>query len=461
MPCFLPLLPVPGRFRVPSILTPAGRRLAATLARQLLTTILSCVWFGLALTAYPAQAEEKAPEKAPENAADKSQEYPAGISLPWRLIGIDPAISGPVRSALTTTAALLANSWLSAPQSLSAYVGKQHVITRNNHLRSDHFLVGKPQTAAATPLAVEPTWCSVMDRYVFFVTVADAKRNTLLGSAHTTVARSTFTTQQAALAFLSAQLPQLTRAALAAAARQPQTASDALHVALDLAANATRSDEGSSLCLTLLLEEQLAPQFTVVRQLGGEPLALTRLLLNQAPELRRPTRALVLKWQHEPENTFNRQLPLTMQLTATMAETVFGHHLAGALSNSWTFSLAADATIHTAGSEALLKLLDDEQKTLQLKDWPQVAAINRAWVYLDRGRAWGLKMNDRVIADVDGQPVKGHVVRFFGPEAKLKSPRGFPIEEGAIVYIRLGQHLTRKGMTFKMDPRTFPAPVPR
>ncbi|MEN9834775.1 MAG: hypothetical protein RL011_968, partial [Pseudomonadota bacterium] len=105
-------------------------------------------------------------------------------------------------------------------------------------------------------------------------------------------------------------------------------------------------------------------------------------------------------------------------------------------------------------------LLKAEEKTLQLSDWPQVVKRDRAWVYLDRGRAWGLKMNDRLLAEVDGETVKGHVVHFFGPEAKLKSPRGFPVEEGAVLYIRLHQKLPRVGTTFKFDPRTFPTKYP-
>jgi hypothetical protein len=56
--------------------------------------------------------------------------------------------------------------------------------------------------------------------------------------------------------------------------------------------------------------------------------------------------------------------------------------------------------------------------------------------------------------------VKGHVVRFFGPEQKLTSPRGFPIEEGAILYIRKGQKLPMTGLEFKFDPREFPTEYP-
>jgi hypothetical protein len=69
-------------------------------------------------------------------------------------------------------------------------------------------------------------------------------------------------------------------------------------------------------------------------------------------------------------------------------------------------------------------------------------------------------MNDRLVAGSGADEIKGHVVRFFGPEENLKSPRGFPIHEGAILYIRKNQKAPKIGTEFRMDPRTFPTPWP-
>ena len=89
-----------------------------------------------------------------------------------------------------------------------------------------------------------------------------------------------------------------------------------------------------------------------------------------------------------------------------------------------------------------------------------VVATYGAWAYLDRGRAWGLEMNDRLWMERDGQAIKGHVVKFFGPELKLRSPRGFWITEGAIVFIRTGQKEVKVGDVLRYDPTEFPTPWP-
>ena len=109
------------------------------------------------------------------------------------------------------------------------------------------------------------------------------------------------------------------------------------------------------------------------------------------------------------------------------------------------------------GIEALLA---EQEKSLVLDELPRVSHIYGAWIYLDRGRAWGLHMNDRLVSVEQPDDIKGHVVQYFGPEARLVSPSGFPIHEGAIVYIRKGQGKPQIGMPFTFDTKTYPAPWP-
>jgi len=89
-----------------------------------------------------------------------------------------------------------------------------------------------------------------------------------------------------------------------------------------------------------------------------------------------------------------------------------------------------------------------------------VIKVYGAWAYLDKGRAWGLEMSDRLWFERDGRLVKGHVVGYFGSGLRLRSPRGRKVTEGAIVYIRTGQHSVHIGDTFNFDPTVFPAPWP-
>ena len=395
----------------------------------------------------------------------KAAPYPAGLSMPWRLIGIDAEVAAAARTALTATAKTLATSWLTTAQTFTATLQRTKP-TLNNRRITDQISAGQPQNSTGAPaLTLEPSWCSLMNRYLFFVTVTDTPLNTVLGSAHVAIGRDEWKKLRGAgaqTAYLNSKMPALATQALTAAAGGSKPATNAMHVALALGKEVSRQNEGSSLCLNQLLEETLGPRYTVARALGQDHLALVRDLLGQPPALRRPTRTLILNWTHASAAAFKPQVPVNFTLTASLAETVYGKHIPVEYKGDWTCQDSRNNSINCGGSgeAALTKLLDDESKALQLSDWPQVARRDRAWVYLDRGRAWGLKMNDRMVAEIDGQQVKGHVVHFFGPEAKLKSPRGFAINEGAVLYIRLNQKLPTLGTTFRFDPRTFPTKYP-
>jgi hypothetical protein len=302
-----------------------------------------------------------------------------------------------------------------------------------------------------------------MDKELLVVAVTDARLGTLLGSAHLTMPRADWEALSRAGDLgppLSARVERLGAEALRRAAARTSPPADALHVGFDLARDVTRADEGDSLCVTALLEEALAPTYTVVRTLGGDRLATARRVLGQPAELRRPTRRFVLNWQNAPERAPRRTLPVELRLDAAIAESVLGQHVPAAYHATWRFADGPNATVAFTPDPAFVELLDAERRTLALADWPQVAKIDRAWVYVDRGRAWGLRMGDRLVGTVDGEPVKAHVVRFYGPELKIKSPRGFDVREGAVLYVRKGQRRARLGLEFRMDPRTFPTPYP-
>lgn len=382
--------------------------------------------------------------------------------MPWRLVGIDAEDASATRTALTAASTTLAARWLENSSPLTNLAETYRPVTILAKRLADQIMIGKPKTAADRPLALEPSWCTFWDQQLFFVTVVDAESGVLLASQHTAVKTSEWEQMDegARHQFLSTELPNLADLATQGGlrAREP---TNALHVALTLGRNVSRRDEGSSHCLGQLLESELASKFTLVRALGGDHLATVRDLTCPAhgpTRLSRPTRTLVLTWS-EPDAESSRQLPAELTLKASVAETVFGKHLPLTHASTWDFKRSG-SRIKFALDPGFEKILSGEAETLVLSDWPQVAKVDRAWAYLDRGRAWGLKMNDRVIATVDGQPIKGHVVRFFGPEAKIRSPRGYLIHEGAIIYIRKNQRSVRVGSEFHIDPKTFPAPYP-
>jgi hypothetical protein len=69
-------------------------------------------------------------------------------------------------------------------------------------------------------------------------------------------------------------------------------------------------------------------------------------------------------------------------------------------------------------------------------------------------------MNDRLYLDDGQRLIKGHVVGFYGSGLGLTSPRGFPIHEGAILFIRTGQKKVKLGDGFRFDPTQYPTPWP-
>lgn len=416
----------------------------------------------LSLQAFSAWAQAAAPATA-------ARSLPAAILLPWRLIGIDTARAAPNRTVLTNSLRALVDSLLDTPKPLTSLAPNPTAVTINTRRLSEQIWTGslKEGTSDSVPLAIEASWSTILDQDVITVTVADATRNVLLGSAHAAIARSRSDAGGLA-SFLSGNLNNLAQKALAQARAHPQAnpnfvASDALHLGISLGHQNTRYDIGSSHALTLLLEEALAPNYTVVRALGSDRLATIERVLAIPLNLRRPTRVLVTRWQGDFTTRRNPALPSKLRLSATIAESVHGEHVSDRHQSEWELRLKADGQIDLPLAPELTTLLERERQSLLLQDLPQAVKIDRAWVYVDRGRAWGLKIGDRMLARLGPNPddiVKGHIVQYFGPELKLKSPRGFGIQEGSILFIRKNQARTRLGMQFEFDPQTFPTDWP-
>lgn len=389
-------------------------------------------------------------------AADEPKALPAAMLMPLRPVAIDAEELAALRPDLDRAQQALVQALMQNPKPLPTVNLKSPRLTVNFRRRAEKILTGTAKSASpALPFAaVEATWCSVMDRHLFFVTVADARSNQLLASRHVAVPRAQ---AKAALQKLPALLAEAWTAATERA-RTPKT--ENLNVGLFQGEDSTRRDEGSGYCTAMLLEEKLAPDYTIARSLGHDYLAMARDLLELPPKLTRPTRGVVMSLRQPNQLAPKRTLPVTLDLVTRFAETVYGQHLPVEPKTSPVEIRQSGDRLDLVGLEPLKKTLDAEKATLLLADRPEAAKIDRAWVYVDRGRAWGLKMNDRLVATVDGQTVKGHVVKFFGPELKIKSPRGFLIEEGAIVYVRKNQKLAKVGMTWQADGRQYPTPYP-
>jgi hypothetical protein len=150
------------------------------------------------------------------------------------------------------------------------------------------------------------------------------------------------------------------------------------------------------------------------------------------------TRILLGYWDHSD----------TIEKVA-MVQGIFGETLGDPLRVQWRDFSSLDTQ--------LKGILDQEKKLLTHNSPAKVIKIRGAWAYLDKGRSWGLLMEDRLISPKS----QGHIVGFFGPEEKMVHlDQKTPVYEGAILYIRKGQRQVALGDDFIYDIKEFPTPWP-
>ena len=439
-----------------------------------------CVFLLLFVGPLPAMGQT-AP--APSNAADVSKKIPQNIPkvlvTDWRLFGVDPDLTRQIRNRLSKSREILIKKWADGG-SLDAFAEKS---PKKTPPLLKKFAAAVAVSTDATPAAVgasivyEPVLCRLGDRYVLHLGAADTVLGTLRSAANTSVDAKQFESD----ARDSSRAKNIENLVSGLAARLNVTGdgktqdNSALHIGMALGREQTRRDEGSAFCALALLAQNLADQkFTVVRPWGSETLAKIRNSLGLPSTLRRPTRTLVFLWGL-PRTTATTQNPMPLKATINIAESVLGQPLPKIPETDWSGKIAADGQISlTPANSALMDFLTRERNSLSLTEAPQVAKINRAWIYLDKGRAYGLELDDRLVIGGAGAggagansssanysaAIKGHVVGFFGPEKKITSPRGFPVNEGAIVFIRKGQGETKVGQTFVYDETVFPTTYP-
>lgn len=372
--------------------------------------------------------------------------------LPWHGVGIDPAVWRASRTVLTQSRDELARAIFTKPETLPEN-GK--LLRNTQHLLRD-VTVGTP--AAPLPMAaiVAPTLCTVADQYVAFVMIRDIGRNEVAGIAHRVMARKS--------GLKSVSLTELyQQARKQAQSFNGNDTGDALQIGTSLSFRTTRADHGSSLCLDLLFAEKLTKAgYRVFSPVGNEWVqALRREQTTVGSPVhagRRSSRRLIFAWT-APAALMRRSisLPLTYRLRLNYGEGVFGGVLPEGLQTDIPMAVR-DEQIDFAIPPAITDFLDQERSNLQLADLPHVIRVYKGWVYLDRGRAWGLKMDDRLVS-TDGQSA-GHVIGFFDDEWHLKNAAGSPIHEGAILFIRKGQASEALGQTYQFDMTQYPTPWP-
>lgn len=251
------------------------------------------------------------------------------------------------------------------------------------------------------------------------------------------------------------EIPQILSNQLAAGEKiisRNNKPSDNLKISINKASGTHLRKNSYQSCLNILLARHLSMDFQVIYNAAYTNYkTLVNFNLFTAESPLKPTRALMVNWQANDNLDTS-----TLKGDISISEGVFGHHLSKLAEGSTV--IFSDAQPEVRVSSLLLERLNIYRSELAFDEPPKAVHKHKAWVYLNKGRAWGLKMGDRLISE-SGKSA-GHVVGYYGPTAKLKDFAGQPISEGAILYVRKGQKQVQKGDRFIWDPKKFPTPWP-
>jgi hypothetical protein len=388
-------------------------------------------------------------------AAESQEGWRSAALMPWQLIGLDAEFSLRHREQMQRMHRALQEAWIQDAQPLDQMAQKAGVTLSLNEQRLAHkIMAGSTRSRLNGAHHLQPVICPVGDKLLFAIELISTDRLQLLAAEQILVPRADW--EQWKKVAPPPLLPSpswetATQKLLAAAAVARESAREnPFKLRLGLLRGSHDGRQASHLCLNMLMAHALAPSFTVLPLIGElESFHLRRVWNIEEPMLR-ATRELVLDWG------MSSQAPL-FQAEARWSEAVLGSSINAQLRLRTSLDMSQE---RLQLPNEFVQMLQSEAASLKADDWPQVAKIYGAWAYLDRGRAWGLEMNDRLYLDDGQRLIKGHVVGFYGSGLGLKSPRGFPIHEGAILFIRTGQKKVQLGDSFRFDPTRFPTPWP-
>lgn len=369
--------------------------------------------------------------------------------LPWHTIQLPPEIRAKASESMDKAYEQSIQSNDGNIKSLLKIIDTNKNLTQNLKLRIKKFMTS-PQGGETQ--FIYPTICSLANQYLIFLTHTQYGTGKIIASTHRTIPKEEFH-QSLQEKRLDALLLGVLNNLSIANENQTATPQSALKVSFALSRETTGTKHGSSLCLNMLLEENLARQYSVMSTTNTEDMESVYRVMGFPTVSRRSTRKIINSWFFNNQDNLN--FPLTLKLRSQYAEAVMGQNIQTSMKSIYTLSIQNNQ-IQIIPDKNIESFLNQEDKALNLADSPTVSKIYRAWVYLDKGRAWGLKMSDRLVIRGKESEIQGHVVGYFGKEMNLKSPKGYDINEGAIVFIRKGQRKTRVGQEFIFDPKQYP-----
>lgn len=359
-----------------------------------------------------------------------------GYLAPWLTFGIDSDRLTYNQGALKQLHEQIRDQYLEDAKAIES----QQTLTQNAKISSKKFSQGTIKSIKDS--VIHPILC-LIDQQAFFMLQLTDLETGMISSLNI----DSFSGES----FLNRDNDQFSQQVQNILANNRELNGNIVGTAIKMQLSLKRSSQNSLLgqnhCLNILFTQALMKEYRTISPVGLQEVEFIRYLLQKKNNLSRANRVLKLDWRKELSQ---------WKAYAELSEGVYGRLIRPGY--SWSFQ---DPLPQAVPMPDQLKLdLTQDETALDPQQNPVVASIYGAWAYLDRGRAWGLKMKDRLYL-VDGdKKIKGHIVAYFGPEQGLKSPLGFPIQEGAIMFVRTGQYKIRVGDTLSFDPTAFPAKWP-
>lgn len=406
----------------------------------------------------PISTGDSSTTTGPTSPLESSAQLPNLLILPWQTPGIDADLLRQTNSSRNDALSILRQTLAPNAVTLDTIAPKKPAMESARYLLKS--ILAEPNSSAQPrPIAVLPLWAKIHNFDLFAVIVIDTARNTLLAINHRIFPSSIWQETLRSKDFknyFDSGIQEITKTLNLASLATPN---DDIALAIrDHSAN-PRANEIERSVLALLLGSAFVPEFTVQNPLASELLTTVHRFYSDPLKVRKANRELFTTFTYDKvPNKLSLPVKLTLKISA--ADGVFGRTLPWTWSEPFEINVKPDNTLDLKFSDRLRKELNNEKSALRRDELPKVTKIKGAWAYVDKGRAWGLQMNDRLVCAESPNDIKGHIVAYFGPELNLKSARGWSINEGAIIFIRKGQKKVKLGQTFTYDTKKVPTPWP-
>ena len=313
------------------------------------------------------------------------------ILMPWEILGYDYERKLVLRNSLQELSEKLAEQYLIDPKPFSQLVDQ--TVSLNAKKRAQAFIAGQSKLPSNHGLFIQPSICRVKDEAILSVQVGSLKEGFIAAmKVHS------FPIEQLGGEIKEEKLDESSKALLIE--KIPKKLSP-LKLRLTLKRSSNNSLKGANHCPNLLLASGLSQRFRIQQFVGSQSTVFARKHLEDIRELAmtRANRAIHVDWLIQKDNLI---------AYAELSEGVFGHEIYQG--QAWPMSAPYGTNIQIP--PRVQQLLELEERSLDLRTAPRVASIYGAWAYLDKGRAWGLKVNDRVYIQTAEKKVKAHVIGY-------------------------------------------------